>query len=277
MTTNGIPTGPNNSSANVSPNVVEFINSDMPVPTPGQRDAALGMPTYTGPIPEVQIPSQPQVPQPDPSQTMVPPSISSQPTTPNYEQLYTQAAEQNRQFQERETEFESQRQEVEKQRENAQEQNVQTAAKQYAMQQYQKYLSAGNSDAQAQEWARTDASSMYQAYSFNTQQKQAKDLIENIASKHGVKVSDIPEGMTPQAMDQFALLKSQLNQVQAQSQNTSTNQMQSRQFDSNQGMAPSNPEQQFFNTVGNPNQVAPRSSLAAMYKWMQDNEVQGIS
>ena len=70
MTTNGIPTGPNNSSANVSPNVVEFINSNMPVPTPGQRDAALGMPTYTGPIPEVQIPSQPQVPQPDPSDTV---------------------------------------------------------------------------------------------------------------------------------------------------------------------------------------------------------------
>ena len=41
MTTNGIPTGPNNSSANVSPNVVEFINSDMPVPTPGQRDENL--------------------------------------------------------------------------------------------------------------------------------------------------------------------------------------------------------------------------------------------
>ncbi len=290
MTTEGLPGGPSTPAPNVSPAVVSFINSDMPVPTSDQRDAALAQPTYTGPLPEVQAPEpipiqpqiiqpqvqQPQVEQPQVQQPVVPQPAPTQPPTPDLSQQVAVQAQQIQQFQARETAFETQRQEVETQRQATEEQAVQNSARTYAMQQYQKYVGSGTADAQAQEWARTDAQNMYQAYSSSSQQQQVQAQTDAIASRYGVSASDIPSGMSAQAMEQFASMRSQLNQVQAVAQTTSTNQLQQQTFDSNQGNTAPNPQEAFFQTMGNPNQLAPRADMAAMLKWMQDNGIKGV-
>ncbi len=291
MTTDGTPGGPSIPAPNVNTNVVDFINSPMPTPSAGERDAALAQPVYTGPIPEVQAPPQPQTPQPVPSQPqvqqpqveqpqvqqpVVPQPAPVQPPTPNYEQMYTQQVEQNKQFQARETAFETQRQEVEQQRQATQEQSVQNQARTYAMQQYQKYTGAGTADAQAQEWARADAQNMYQAYSFSNQQQQVQTQTDAIAQRYGVNASDIPSGMSPQAMEQFASMRSEINQVRAQAQTTSTNVLQQQTFDSNQGTAPPNPAQDFFNRIGDSSQIASNQDMAAMMQYMQSIGVQGV-
>ena len=281
MTTNGLPGGPSTPAPNVNSGVVDFINSPMPTPSASERDAALAQPVYTGPIPKIEtspqsVPSQPQVQQPQIQQPLVPQPVPTQAPTPDLAQQVAVQAEQIRQFQTRETAFETQRQEIEQQRQATETQAVQNSARQYAMQQYQKYISAGNNDAQSQEWARTDAQSMYQVYNASNQQQQAQAQTDSIAQRFGVKASDIPSGMSPQAMEQFASLRSQLNQVQAQSQATSTNVLQQQTFDSNQGTAPPNPAQDFFNRIGDSNQVASNQDMAAMMKYMQDIGVQGV-
>ena len=293
MTTNGLPGGPGTQSPNVPANIVDFINQDMPAPSDAQRDAALAMPTYDGPLPtqDVQAPAAPtQTPVPAPQQPDIQPPQPQQPIPPQADpqqpapvqpapvqpDYQKQIADQNtelQQYKARETAWEQQRQEVETQRVATQEQAVQTGAKQYAMQEYQKYLAAGVDDSTAQQWAKNSASSMYNAYNFAANQQQAQTQAQAIATRYGVNASDIPQGMDSQAMEQFASMKSQLNQVQAQSQTISTNQIKQQTFDSNQGSAVGSPAQQFMQRMGDSTRLASRQDMASHMKWLQDNQI----
>ena len=289
MTTDGLPNGPSVPSPNVSPSVVDFINSDMPAPSAVQREVALSMPVYDGPLPEVQIPpqptsqpapqpvpQQPQVEQPVPQQPAVQQPTPVQPAIPDVQGQLDALSQQVKQFQSRETAFEAQRQEVETQRAQTQEQAVQNGAKQFAMQEYQKYTAAGVPDETAQQWARNAATSMYNAYSYSNQQQQAQSQSQAIAARHGVNATDIPQGMDSQAMESYANLLSRVNRVETQTQVANTNQIRQQTFDTNQGSPAVNPEQQFFNRVGNTNQLASRQDLAATMQWMKDNEIKGV-
>lgn len=295
MTTDGVPGGP--SAANTPPpvasNLVDFINGPMPTPSPEGREASLSMPSYEGKLPnqDTQAPTQPAPmpvpasPQPDVVQPAPQPSVPqpnvvqpapqqpapSQPPTPNYEQMYTQQVEQTKQLQARESAFETQRQEIETQRQTNQEQQVKNAAGQHAMTEYQKYLAANVPDAQAREWAMSAGKIVYDALNVASNQQQAQTQTQTIAQRHGINAADIPQGMDAQAMDVFAGMKRQLNDVQAQSQATSTNQIQQRQFDSNQGTAPADPAAAFFQRTGDPTKLASRTDMAQMMEFLKTN------
>lgn len=266
MTTEGAPQLPVDISA--------FMNSPMPAPTEGARQDAMSVPDMPHlPSPETLLHQptvqEPRVQEPKVQQPQVQQPEIEQPVDDVQQRLAAMEA-QLQQYQSRESAYEEQRREIETQRRNAELQQAQAGARQYALQQYQKYIGAGNTEEQARQWAQNDAMMVYQAYTYQMQAQQTMQQQEAIARRYGISPQDIPSDIPPQAMERFAAMQAQLNRTSQQVQTTNRNQVQQQRFDSNVGAtAPNDPVQQLLGNLGNTNQVADPRLLSAWNQWMK--------
>jgi len=255
--------------------VAEFMASPAPIPSGVQRQQAMAMsaPPVEAPIaqpaPVPQFPldqpavQQPQVEQPIPAQPAPTP-------LPDLQQQLDASNAQIAQFQERETAFEQQRQEVEAQRQATQQQEIMTGARQYAQQQYQQYIAAGNTEENARAWANTQAGNLYQALNYQGQQQQAAQQAQQVAQRYGINPQDIPQGMPQQAMEQFAALRSELNQVKSGQQQIARQQVQAQTFDSSIGdTAGTDPTTLLFSQLGDATKAADPNQLRFVNQYLR--------
>ena len=281
MTTNGVPADPIVNPAVPLGDVTAFMAGPMPVPSEVERQGAIVAATEVAPLPletPVQqphivpqpVPIQPGIEQPLPIQPapVQPQPIAPQPVQPTPADLQQQINDLTTQAQQRETVYETQRAETDAREQQAQLQHITNASQQYGMQQYQKYLAGGTTDETAQQWAKSDAQLVYQAYGANIQQNQATTQAQAIAKQYGISPNDIPNGLPQQAMQQFASMRAELNGLKGQQQTVVQNQMTAQTFDSSQGTAPANAMDSLLSRLGDPLKPASAADKAAWYQLM---------
>ena len=283
MATNGIPGGPSVPiPAPVVPdlgqNIDNFMNSAMPEPSEAQRQIAMMSPVAE-PLAPIQapvqqpiqqpVPVQPTPQQPVPMQPQPEQPASVQPAAPDYQ---AQIDALQTQMQTRETAWEQQRQDMAVQSQRTQQESIMTGARQHAQQQYQQFVAAGNSEENSRAWANAEAGRLYQALNYQAEQQQAVTQTQAVAQRHGVNPQDIPTGMTPDAMESYALMLSRNNRTEATVQATSQQVMQKEQFDSGIGASVGvDPTQAFINNLGDPTKGANQRDLLAWSQYMKQN------
>lgn len=282
MTTqNGAPADP---QVNPSPqvpagDVTAFMQGPMPMPIPSEAERrgalAVAAPEIVAPLetpvqqPHIEQPTpiQPGIVQPPPIQ---PAPVAPQPTQPTPADWQQQLDTLNNRIQEQQTVFETQRADTEAREQQTQVQEVTNAAKQYGMQQYQKYIAGGTTDETAQQWARSDAQLVYQAYGANIQSQLANTQTQAIAKQYGISSTDIPTGLPQQAMQQFASMRSELNRLNGQTQAVTKNQLTAQTFDSSLGNAPVNAMESLLARLGDHTKAVSPQDTAAWYQMMNN-------